>query len=1272
MTRSTTPINPEDLPQPIAWAFTSVDHEKSPVGRLHRLAETAEQASRYLTLLLLARYIEVRERGPSEETETRLRALQHPSFGDWTKALVALDRQLKDDGLSLGFEVDDRTSDERAVAFVNMATGVVRQRVKWSAAFHRIVQLRNRLAHGSVEAAEARTWVGPLRGAIEAVLESATALRTQPPLLVQTISYQGKDHFVVELLELVGTSRPRLFTRDVRSPGDLEPDTVYAWPEDGAPIRLSPLMHATTVAGQETLYLLAGFGSGRPTFSARHRSSTDLNPDRLMQSFKDRAGFLLDGPSGAPTVSRAAGGRDVYVRAVDQALADDVLTEDERKMLETMASALGLGGDEVAEVHEEFGLPAELEGVAVGPTSQTSSSEPHAAPTPGTAALRRRAEWREQEDDLPGAIEAWGAVLEADDTDVTARASLACLLHETSRVTEALELIQNDPGLDDHPAVLGALASVEVARARFGVAEQTARRAIELDPSLPRPWLALSDALGWLGRDADRRDELERGVERTDHHPDVLAHFAEARSAERPWEDTLDELRRLLLTAPRSVEVRRAYSTHLGDRMPEDAESELRALLRRNPDSYQDRGSLAMALTGQGRCEEAEAELVLGDALFPGSFYLSLARALLAATSGQSTEALRASHRVLEKAPHSPLCHSIHALALRFAGRESEAEDVLRRLVRLHPNDTYALTTLAQLLEALGKQEEALELVEGILGRRPDHRDAREHRASLLLDMDRLDEAEEAIESLGTGPTILRLRGNLQCGRSEYDAAEATFRELLQLKPDDDEIRGLLLTAIRLAREQPFFAVERVIREAPVQRPWLKSEMAWELLDYGEPDRARDLLNEALEDDGPDRLAGWWSERAIDMVFQLDGAERAIELAGRALEEAPDEIDLRVALGRYRQGAGDIEGSYAEFNRALDRDPANEDALSARNDAVVSIGRWDIAAADLGPVLATLQEPPPYLVVAQVENLIRSGDPVTGLDLWQSVAEPPAEVVDRVVMALLTVGEIDSGLGLLDEAIAEQPEDAELLRTRASFMFSLDQPDEGLACLVRAARAEPRNAWVHADRATYLDRMDRAREADGAFRKARRLAPENLEIKATHATFLTRRAVFDEAGALFHELLDELDDDDGVAVACDWLDAVQQASMADEADEDQILEYGLALAEELLTRFGPSPALLGEKAWLLKATGQAEEAVDLLEEVVATEPRFLRVMATALWSLERHDQALNRLEEGLEIFPADLDGRQLMIDWCRELGWEDQALLHEEFLPESESETEPE
>ena len=218
-----------------------------------------------------------------------------------------------------------------------------------------------------------------------------------------------------------------------------------------------------------------------------------------------------------------------------------------------------------------------------------------------------------------------------------------------------------------------------------------------------------------------------------------------------------------------------------------------------SPDSF----ARALALYDLGRLEDAEEELRASLREEPDDplRYGILSLVLLDLERGG--EALEAASTTIALAPDFPLGHVARAQALLSLGRFDEAEASAREAIRLDPEDADGWILLAGAHLGRERWDEALSAAEKALSLEPESETARGLRAvALAMSQPGAEWREAAREALAVAPDTSAAHAYAGLahlvGGGEREAAER-FREALRLDPESEVAQAGLADAMKAA-----------------------------------------------------------------------------------------------------------------------------------------------------------------------------------------------------------------------------------------------------------------------------------------------------------------------------------------------------------------------------------------------------------------------------------------------------------------------------------------
>lgn len=369
-----------EYPQPLAYAITRVQNSDSDEARVQAALAAFEVTARYVALTVLATWLDAREQGqiePNPKLEKEIANLMvKAGFGKWVQVLRKLERALPPGGDWIGLKlgVKQETASwlelQQALGKGNARRVTTSQLLGW------VVELRNAIAHHK-QRADGQL-ADPLQDALLAWLEQLEELSDRVPVYVSNMSVK-RAGTTADVMPLVGTSAPMVQKgRPVPESSKVWEGLVYLWGESGKPLLMSPLGRCHTTRFE--LLTISEITNGVPRYTASTGGPTE--GEDLLEEFRERAPFLLDGVAGGPKPAPAQQpaidtslALASYREAVEVTLLDGVLTEPERAFLDGLRATVGLSEDDVAEINQALGA-------GTAPAEATPATPKTTAPTP--------------------------------------------------------------------------------------------------------------------------------------------------------------------------------------------------------------------------------------------------------------------------------------------------------------------------------------------------------------------------------------------------------------------------------------------------------------------------------------------------------------------------------------------------------------------------------------------------------------------------------------------------------------------------------------------------------------------------------------------------------------------------------------------------------------------------------------------------------------------------------------------------------------------------
>jgi tetratricopeptide (TPR) repeat protein len=622
-------------------------------------------------------------------------------------------------------------------------------------------------------------------------------------------------------------------------------------------------------------------------------------------------------------------------------------------------------------------------------------------------------------------------------------------------------------------------------------------------------------------------------------------------------------------------------------------------------------GELGRALLARGLHREAMDELrrvaraAEGDrrALVPA--LRDLGRAELA--SGDPAAALRTLDRASRASEAEPsLRAEIDALRADAHRALGTQQDFLKEL-EADARTADRLALAARLYEELGQLDKAARAYRRASDLEPSDLDLRLALVRILeLTLD-LPGAERELAKLvrqAPGQIDLVLRyidlllaaGERERALVEFDRAARSFER------DGSASFRLLELAERLQEAERAHRIEASLTEkAGLDRQHLV-DLGSRAYRQGDGDKARAIWKRILLDRDKTRSKVVYGET----LLAHDDVKGGLEVLQRAVEEAPQELEPKVALARglLRAAAlatGPTKKDYER--RALAawllvlRDPKAERGFdqSTRSEARRQVVRLLKRTGRLTAEMATLERAftgPKHdteagLTLAEAQILLRnSSEAERTLTRLHELLPGDRTVLTRLERVQLDQGKKEAALGTLERLLAIDPARArEILGRLADLAFDLHDDARAIEYAERGASLDPTDAEALSKLGTLYERSGRLGDAETAFRKALAKDAQLHAVTLKLARLLTKRDAGAEAlGILLRSLRNVQRTDDVQLLGKQAVTAAVSANLEREL-EDQLRPLCISRPEV--------PAL---RTLLLDViSGQRQELEDRLE-----------------------------------------------------------------------------
>jgi putative PEP-CTERM system TPR-repeat lipoprotein len=692
------------------------------------------------------------------------------------------------------------------------------------------------------------------------------------------------------------------------------------------------------------------------------------------------------------------------------------------------------------------------------------------------------------------------------------------------------------------------------------------------------------------------------------------------------------------------------------------ADKEIRKAMSLGTDRARALPLLAKALLLQGKAQEAL------DASNEGA---AQAGPELLATRGDAFAAINDVAKATEAYEAALAAKPGHAAALTGLARlamvrqdTAAANTYMEQALAANPKDPAVWMFKGAMLRATGKADEALAAYGEVIKLKPDHMNALVERAQIQIDAQKYEAAQAdltaARKAAPNALIVKHAQALLYFKQNKFAEAKESLQQVSKLAPDF--MPAVLLSgAVDLnlgAYQQAEQSLKRYVERFP-DNAYARKLLAQTMLHSARPGDAAAMLAPLLKEDSQD---GQLMALAGMSAAQSNDPAKATAYFQRASVLDPKSATIRTSLGLAKLGSGNTEAGISELEKAVELNPASEEAVMALLRAQMSLKQYDRALATAAKAekqfansvhLHNLKGGA-YIAKGDIANARLSFDraavlkpsefsPVMNLAQLDMQQKNPAAAQKRIeafleknkkhVNAMFALSELAGAQGQkpqatawLEKAATENPESAAAaIRLGANYLAN-GQNEKALT-LARKARA------VAPDNNELADLLGQAQIANkdygAALETYSALAQAAPKSAAAHMRLARAHILLKDNTAAANDLKR------AVAVQPDYLPArLAQVELAARFGKP---EDALAMARQMQSQFAKSPVGYVVEGDVHQAMGRPAQAVPAYEKAfaLAKSPALVVKLADSLRRRGKAKEAETRLTQWLKANPTD-------------------------------------
>ena len=404
----------------------------------------------------------------------------------------------------------------------------------------------------------------------------------------------------------------------------------------------------------------------------------------------------------------------------------------------------------------------------------------------------------------------------------------------------------------------------------------------------------------------------------------------------------------------------------------------------------------------------------------------------IAATKGDRAEALSQIQHALSIDPNRANFHT--ALGLLQASdpaSEPAAEEQLRKAVSLDAKNATAHIALSAVLEKKGDLPGALQEMQAAVTTDPKNVTARTNLAHLYIRQGDKAKAEETLrqtaDDLNDSPTGANLLESYYVSTQQLDRAETDYAALVAKHPKS--------TQLKLAYARVLLMKKDVAKAKPIADELEKT-------DAGDPEVA--VLNAML-------------------LLNDNKSTEAVDLLQKAAKNNPENVQVKIWLGRAARMKGDQTMALQNFRDATKLSPRNyqaqeglaQSALDARDFGLLAQAAE--AAIAINPQIAY-----PYIWRGMAEGNQKQFDK-SEADFKKAMVLDPKNPLAPTSLAELRLAQqrVPEAAALLEQALAANPNSARAMRLLVYTMLVQKQPAKAVSRLQEQIAKVPQNGDMY-------------------------------------------------------------------------------------------------------------------------------------------------------------------------------------------------------------------
>lgn len=332
-------------------------------------------------------------------------------------------------------------------------------------------------------------------------------------------------------------------------------------------------------------------------------------------------------------------------------------------------------------------------------------------------------------------------------------------------------------------------------------------------------------------------------------------------------------------------------------------------------------GLIATRARAGARIEDIRQQLEAAVKKFPDVDQVRVALVTALLESGDTKGGLQAANEAATRFPDSPRILEMQGIAELKAGNTNQALQAFTRMATLQPSAVEPLMRIAEAHLTRNDVPSAIGQLRKAVALNPAYVPARANLITLLSRTGKMEEALAQAKTLQTAlptqPYGWTFEGDLQSSRGNKPAAVAAYRTSFAKEPEVQtamKLHRALLNASLNAEADKLQADWLAKQPNDPRFNFYLGDLAMVRKDYDQAEQLyRKVLNAQPKNPVVLNNLAWLLHRA--------GKPGALEMAEKALAEAPNSTALMDTIAEIQAAAGQLDKALAMQKRAVDLDP---------------------------------------------------------------------------------------------------------------------------------------------------------------------------------------------------------------------------------------------------------------------------------------------------------------------------------------------------------------